>query len=426
LPFRYGAPFAAADGADALRFAPCESFAEETDRSKSTGHVACSTCILQAVFNTEAYRNGEREDSLSTVLSCATLTWRGDTESALNSVRVLVRLLDLVAQCRDPFVILPTAYGAKPIEVSGPSDFARQIVECPLRFVIADDLTRASAELAFADGDRLASCLDLLRIPAPLLWVEWNDAVHQQVICECGIVAQRDRDAFGRHVGVLLRASQDGRSATVRTFWSVGAANGQCEAQMSPLETYIDLDDRFVSTGDPDAMLRGHYASVTYGGDAGVADLLQRVRFQFDDKWLNYYSAAAQAADVRQRVARASLAAVAHDIPLLLAFFLLLNAQGATRRMPVARGVLNRKRVERDRAPLLDHVEVHASLPELSRAQEESAEVGSRRSPRLHHVRGHLVRREDRVFWRTPHLRGNALQGVVRSRTVCLSFRRAN
>jgi hypothetical protein len=338
-----------------------------------------------------------------------------------------VRLLDLVAQCRDPFVILPDAHGARPVKVSGPNDFARQIVECPLRFVIADDLTRASAELAFADGDRLASCLDLLRIPAPLLWVEWSDAAHQQVICECRIVSRLDRDAFGRRVGVLLRSSPDGRSAMARTFWSVGVANGQCEAQMSPLETYIDLDERFASTGDADAMLRGHYASVTYGADAGVAELLQRVRFQFDDKWLKYYSAAGLDANERQRIARASLAAVAHDVPLLLGFFLLLSARGVTRRMPVARGILNRKRIERQREPLLDHVEVHASLPDFCAArQENGAGEDFRRSPRLHHVRGHLVRREDRVFWRTAHLRGSATLGVVRSRTVCLSFGRSS
>jgi hypothetical protein len=302
-------------------------------------------------------------------------------------------------------------------------------VECPLRFVIADDLTRASAELAFADGDRLASCLDLLRIPAPLLWVEWSDEVHQQVISECGMVSEPgpDPDTVVRRAGLLLRASPDGRSAVARTFWSAGTRDGQCEAQMSPLESYIDLDERIEPTVDPDAMLlRGQYACVTHGGDAGVADLLQRVRFQFDDKWLNYYSAAAPDARERQGIARASLAAVARDIPLLFAFFLLLNAKGATRRMPVTRGILNRKRIERDRAPLLDHVEVHASLPDFSRSQEDVASNGLRRSPRLHHVRGHLVRREDRVFWRTSHLRGSAFQGVVRSRTVCLSFERAS
>jgi hypothetical protein len=346
--------------------------------------------------------------------------------SAASQSGVLMRLLDLVAQGRDPLIIMPRTHPGRPVTVCGPGDFAHTIIDCPQRFVIADDLTRASAELAFADGDRLAGCLDLLRFPAPLLWVEWSDAVHQQVICECGVVSQPDPDATGRRVGVLLRASPTGRSATARTFWSAAAPDGQCEAQMSPLETCIDLDDKFEPTTDPEAMLRGHCASVTHGGDAGVADLLRRVRFRFDDRWLHYYAAAVPDANERRRIARSSLGAVAHDIPLLLAFFLLLNAHGATRRMPVARGTLNRKRLERDRAPLLDHIEVHASLPELPPAQEESAAVGFRRPPRLHHVRGHLVRREDRVFWRTPHLRGSAFQGVVRSRTVCLSFGRAS
>lgn len=336
-----------------------------------------------------------------------------------------MRLLDLVAQCREPLVIKPRVNGAPPMRVSGPSDFAHTIVECPLRYVMADDLTRASAQLAFADGDRLASCLDLLRIPAPRLWVEWNDAVHQQVICECGIVPQHDPDAAGRKVGVFLRASLDGRSATAQTFWSARTLGGQ-EAQMSPLETYIDLDGSFGATVDPDGMLRGDYACVTHLDDEGVAHLLEHVRFQFDQKWLNYYRVAAPDANERRTIARDSLAAVAHDIPVLLAFFLLLNARGATRPLPVARGILNRRRIERDRVPLLDHIEVHASLPEWSAGQEENETAVSRRSPRLHHVRGHLVRREDRVFWRTPHMRGSALHGVVRSRTVCLSFGRTS
>src|ERR1700729_4660783 len=156
-----------------------------------------------------------------------------------------MRLLDLIAQYRKPFVIAPRALDARPVVMNGPSDFADRIAHCPLRFVIADNLTRASAELAFADGDRLASCLDLLRIPAPLLWVEWSDTVHQQVICECGIVPQRDPDALRRRVGVLLRASLTGRSAIARTFWSVEAADGKCEAQMSPVETFIELDGGF-------------------------------------------------------------------------------------------------------------------------------------------------------------------------------------
>jgi hypothetical protein len=337
-----------------------------------------------------------------------------------------MRLLDLIAQSCKPFIARPHAVGT-PMVVTGPSDFSHQIAACPLRFVIADDLTRACAELAFADGIRLAGCLDLLRFPAPQLWVEWSDAIHQQVIHRCGTIAQGDPDAPGRQVGVLLQAAPCGRSAMARTFWSVPDPAQGRDVHMSPLETYIDLDDMFKPVANTDGMFRGDYASLTQPHDAGLTDLLRRVRFRFDDKWLNYYSQAARDAPSRELVGRKSLAAVAHDTPLLLAFFLLLNAKGATRPLPVERSTLNRKRRAQDRAPLLDHIEVHASLPGHPGHEADAAEngFGMRHPPRLHHVRGHLVRREDRVFWRTPHLRGNALRGMVRSRTVCLSFSNA-
>jgi hypothetical protein len=45
-----------------------------------------------------------------------------------------------------------------------------------------------------------------------------------------------------------------------------------------------------------------------------------------------------------------------------------------------------------------------------------------RLSPRLHHVRGHIVRRGASVFWRSPHMRGSARLGQVRSRTVDLTY----
>lgn len=337
-----------------------------------------------------------------------------------------MRLLDLVAQYRKPFLIAPRAQHAHSIAMCGPSDFAARVAACPLRYVITDDLTRVSAELAFADGDRLAGCLDLLRIPAASMWVEWSDAIHQQVICQCEIIAQGDANASGRQVGLLLRADPSGRSAVARTFWNVAGHAGECDVLMSPLETNINLDEQFEPQVNPELMLAGGFASLNCE-DAGVAELLERVRFSFDAQWANYYRQSALDAETRDRVVRQSLASVAHDIPLLLAFLLLLNAKDATRPAPIQRQQLNRKRQAKHRPPLLDHVEVHASLPEhSSRQSDANAGEITRLPPRLHHVRGHLVRRDDRVFWRTPHLRGNARQGVVRSRTVCLSFSRAS
>ena len=141
-----------------------------------------------------------------------------------------MRLLDVVVQSREPFVVLPHANDARRVLLSSPSDFAQSIVHCPQRYVLADDLTRACAELAFADGDRLVGCLDLIRIPAPRLWVEWNDAVHQEVIERCSAVARADPDACGRRVGLLLDATPCGRAAVARTFWSALEAGKTCAA----------------------------------------------------------------------------------------------------------------------------------------------------------------------------------------------------
>jgi hypothetical protein len=89
--------------------------------------------------------------------------------------------------------------------------------------------------------------------------------------------------------------------------------------------------------------------------------------------------------------------------------------------VPVSRAVLNHKRGRRGQQPLLDHLEAHASLYPAG-SDRPSVERTGRCAPRLHHVRGHLVRRDNVVYWRTPHLRGSASRGVVRSRTVRLSF----
>jgi len=332
-----------------------------------------------------------------------------------------MRLLDRLARCQEPMLLALDGNPEIPFEVTSPSRYASRVAACPLRFVLGDDLTRASAELAFADGARLAGCLDLLRIPAPDMWVEWNDEVHQRVIYDTQSAADYDAAASGRRVGVLLQGSRDGYSAVARTFWADAGADERSEVTMSPLETHIDLRGEFAEPSAIPGVLSGGFAAVTDPADPAIASLLDHVRFRFDDPWAAYYRAAATSPVARHHVVHASLAAVARDIPLLLAFFLLLSAKDATRSIPVSRSAINRKRLAHGRAPLLDHLEVRASL-DVQDSDSAGLEVVGRQSPRLHHVRGHLVRRDNRVFWRIPHLRGSATRGMVRSRTVCLSF----
>ena len=332
-----------------------------------------------------------------------------------------MRLLDRVARCRAPFALALDHHPSAPFEVTGPSRYAARVADCPLRFVLGDDLTRACAELAFADGARLAGCLDLLRVPAPHLWIEWNDEVHKRVIHETQSAADYDAASLGRRVGVLLEGSADGYRAVMRTFWA-DSADDETEVTLSPLETHVDLRGEFSGASDISGVLAGGFARVDQPDDAAMSCLLDHVRFRFDDAWAAYYQAAATSSRTQSEVVHASLAAVARDTPLILAFLLLLSAKDATRSIPVSRAVINRKRQIHGRPPLLDHIEVRASLDAVQAADASAAEAAGRQSPRLHHVRGHLVRREDRVFWRVPHLRGSAARGMVRSRTVCLSI----
>ena len=334
-----------------------------------------------------------------------------------------MRLLDRVARCRGPLILPPLHHAARLLEVAGPSRFAAQIGVCPLRFVLGDDLTRASTELAFADGARLAGCLDLLRMPAPHMWIEWNDEVHMRVIHETQSTADFDAAAMGRRVGILLQASANGLTAVGRTFWADSGADEINDVTLSPLETHIDLRGEFPDAARTHDVFSGGFLDATYGGNSATTELLNHVRFRFNESWAGYYREAARNADFKRRLIVDSINSIAWDAPFLFAFLLLLSAKDATRSIAVSRAAINRKRLANGRAPLLDHIEVNASLDALSSA-DPTGDLSGRQSPRLHHVRGHLVRREHRVFWRVPHLRGNAAQGMVRSRTVCLAFAR--
>jgi hypothetical protein len=335
-----------------------------------------------------------------------------------------MRLLDLVAHAQAPLVLALDGARASPFEVTGPSDCASQIADCSLRFVLADDLTRASAELAFADGARLADCLDLMRIPAQRLWIEWNDDAHQQVIAGIDPAVRYDASVRGRRVGVLLTSDAQGQAAVLRTFWIDRVTDAASEVIMSPLETHIDLRGNFARESDLPGLLSGGLARVTDRIGKPMTAILERVRFRFDNRWATYYRAAATSLAVQQQVVLGCLAAVARDAPFLLGFFLLLSAKDATRPVTISRTSINRKRQSLGRRPLLDHIELNACLEALPASDHMASGPGGRQSPRLHHVRGHLVRRDNEIFWRVPHLRGSAARGTVRSRTVCLSFAR--
>lgn len=329
-----------------------------------------------------------------------------------------MKLADCVTQCRAPLVVQDCLTG-RVTTLSGAADCAAQVVRCQARFVLADDLTRLCTELAYSRGARNLACADLLRVPAENLWVEWCNEPWQSSLEHYGFPRAGERWQRAGHRGALIRSSPDGRRGILRTLWT-GAT--ELDVLVSSAEAYFDFDTPHGE--EPQcADQQGELASCVYDHACQGEDVLARCfRFRYERTWSDYYRSAALSRIESEAVWRHALGNIALDIPVLLAFLLLLASRVSLPRRLQTFERLNRARRKTGKTPLLDHIEVRAPvLPEyLAGSRWERQHL--RRSPRLHHVRGHLVRRGSTLFWRVPHLRGHARSGVIRTRTVTWTF----
>jgi hypothetical protein len=332
-----------------------------------------------------------------------------------------MRLADRIAQCHTPFVVQSlTNHTLR--RLNGAADFAGEVAQCPIRYVLSDDLTRLCTALAYSKGARNLACADLLRVPSERVWVEWCESAWLSELQLYGFQSVAKFAGGSGRRGALIQSSPNGRCGLIRTFWSTGET--ELDLLASSMEAYFDLDteedEEPVPPEEQDRRnVRDRPAMCVSDTANRDTDILRRCfRFRYERTWADYYEQAMLTSETKEAVARYALGTIAVGIPMLLAFFLLLATRtGLPRRKPALER-LNRSRARAGKAPLLDHIEV------LSPVLRDSYSVGSggptmvRRVPRLHHVRGHLVRRGNQLFWRVPHLRGNARSGVIRARTV--------
>jgi hypothetical protein len=323
-----------------------------------------------------------------------------------------MRLLDLIAQGQSACI-----HADDGRELPGAHRFRAQIKECPLRYVLSDELARCATQLAYAEGDRLSSCMDLIRVPARTLWVEWADGPRREALKAVPALEVQAGDA-ARRGGALVMASPDCRSGSIRTFWCAPDER----AYLSPVVTTFDFDQMPEPSNCGDPMTWRGEAVLQMVGEPAIEELLEHLRFSFDDEWARYYHSRIHSAELRDKVLRTNIGCCAFDAPMLMAFFLLLGSRDLLPRQVVRHERLNRARFRAGKPALLEHVEVHAPLDQAPGGALTQSPASSRSSPRMHHVRGHIVRRGAAVFWRCPHLRGSARLGQVRSRTVVLTF----
>jgi hypothetical protein len=334
-----------------------------------------------------------------------------------------MKLADRVAQFRTPFVVQCDAL-RRMTYLNNTADCANDVARSPIRYVLSDDLTRLCTALAYSKGARTLACADLVRVPGEAVWIEWGNDAWQSELQLYGFPMQDEAIGRGGRRGALFRASIDGRRGMLRTFWTAGA---QADVLASSLEAYFDLDTPQGEEPEPPAgpsPSRSRVRDDLQRGD----DILNRCfRFRYERTWSEYYSKAALTPRAAEAVWRHALGTIAIDIPVVLAFLLLLGTRSGLPQRPQTFERLNRSRLKAGKAPLLDHIDVTAPLlPDFRPSGAVAPGSGStRRSPRLHHVRGHLVRHGGQLFWRVPHVRGSVRQGIVRTRTVTWTFESA-
>ena len=337
--------------------------------------------------------------------------------SAGNHVIVLLmRLADQIAQCRTPFIVENTI-SKQQTRLMGAADFSNAVVACPTRYSLSDDLVRLCTALAYSKGARTLACADLLRVPGERVWIEWCEAPWIKELNRYGFRSGAPRAQPAGRRGAFIQSSPQGRRGMIKSFWTHG--DTELDVFASSMEAYFDFDTEVgEDPAAPDGR-RGLTISV-FDRAAGNADILRRCfRFRYERSWQSYYEQAQLSTCQAESIARHALGTIAIDIPVILAFLLLLATRPGLPRRALMLERLNQARTKSGKTPLLDHIEVSSPLlPEYRSSGGENLASQARRGPRLHHVRGHLVRRGSQLFWRVPHLRGNARSGIVRSRTV--------
>ena len=152
-----------------------------------------------------------------------------------------MRLLDRVAHTRFRDT-MPTKAGS--LAVEEPQALQRKLGETPIRYVLADDVAAFCLRMMAEEPDFLLTTRDLVRAPAPLLWLEWNDTLCRQMLRELGIIPAFREEARFTRAGCLVESDESGRRGRLTSFWATHAEDTTVE--VSPFALSLTLTIRTI------------------------------------------------------------------------------------------------------------------------------------------------------------------------------------
>jgi hypothetical protein len=287
-----------------------------------------------------------------------------------------MRLLDQIMSCPQ---VAEIDMAGRLYRIPGAGHFASQVADCPIRYVLEADVLEAADKIVLQWPDLIDPHDVRMRVPSERMWVEWDIA--------------SGGHGPAKRAGVLVEASPDGRSGCIRGFWT--ADHGLCAAQAALL---FDFDRAWTAIVQPET------AYPVHSGSAPSQRLLPCLRAKIDRSFHNCLRTAFLPNETGEMVDE-MVSPIIDDMLVFFAFVHLLNASVPVRHRLVDRSRLNSARRRGGKTLLLDHVELSMAVD----ARDEPirpGDGGARSRARLHLVRGHLVRRRNALFWRSPHLRG--------------------
>ncbi len=304
--------------------------------------------------------------------------------------------------------------------LSGAADIAAILHNTPIRYVLDREVTRFCADLACKNADFLQQCLDLVRLPAHQFWVEFDEderlaTLARQTPGRCAQVGGQPQPSplAGGRFGMMVSANEEETGGTATVCWSRSAKDPHPE--VSPAQIEFHLRDR--TAPNPGDATNG--VAPLANPLPSVSRLNTFANLRIEPGWLRYYKAEAKTPE-RYAAALSTLSGqMWFDWALLAAFLVSLNIKGGLSQRPVpeAAAISGRRRLIAPHRPA--HIEVTASL--FGQTQDASRPATDARSgKRLHYVRGHLVRRGGRIFWRSSHLRGDISIAPPGTRTVAM------
>lgn len=309
-----------------------------------------------------------------------------------------MRLLDSIGQVTRPLTLRDAS--GKVREITGLCGMADRMSTFPLRYVLNEPASAQCRDLMVFAHEMFHADDPFLRVPAQRFWIEW--------FCDFDETS-RLRDATsavrmsGSRMGAAVVADESGRRGEIQHFFD--SHDGPVRERAS---LYFDLDRELPIPRGIKTTFRLTHAELHH-----LNPLFRHVVITIDPEW--QFMTSWPTADFQRAVARIADAAWC-CLPIILSFSAMLNSGGILNEQKSDLTRLNTARMKRGRIPLLDHVEVGTTLG-YSRFSEGSGTLDARQAPRLHFVRGHIVRRGAHTFWRASHLRGDVTK-PVRPRTI--------